>query len=114
MEDHSNPLVSAVWSVHVGDSAEPPDFAGNSHYLEHLMATAGEKREAALAAIHREIKKLQDGLAAEELDRVKVSYLASMNRYDRTAARRTVRQAGWWIKGHPAGRIVEIAIKGQN
>ena len=56
------------------------------------MATAGEKRDAALAAIHREIGKARDGLAVEELERVKVSYVASMNRFDRTAARRTARK----------------------
>ena len=44
VEDHSAPLVSAVWSAHVGDSAEPPDFAGNSHYLEHLLLFRGTEK----------------------------------------------------------------------
>lgn len=43
VEDHANPLATAVWSAHVGDSAEPPDFAGNSHYLEHLLLFRGTK-----------------------------------------------------------------------
>ena len=44
VEDHSGPLVAAVWSAHVGDSAEPPDFAGNSHYLEHLLLFRGTEK----------------------------------------------------------------------
>jgi zinc protease len=44
VEDHSSPLVSAVWTAHVGDSAEPPDFAGNSHYLEHLLLFRGTEK----------------------------------------------------------------------
>ena len=44
VEDHSAPLVSAVWTAHVGDSAEPPDFAGNSHYLEHLLLFRGTEK----------------------------------------------------------------------
>jgi len=44
VEDHSAPLVSTVWSAHVGDSAEPPDFAGNSHYLEHLLLFRGTEK----------------------------------------------------------------------
>jgi len=43
VEDRKSPLVSAVWSAHVGDSAEPPDFGGNSHYLEHLLLFRGTK-----------------------------------------------------------------------
>lgn len=63
------------------------------------MATAAEKREKALAAIHREIRRAVDGLTPEELDRVKVSYLASLNRLDRTAERRSNRMAQWWSLG---------------
>ena len=63
------------------------------------MATAGEKRDEALAAIHREIGTVQSGLNQQELDRVKVSYLANLNRLDRTAARRSRRHAGWWVYG---------------
>lgn len=66
------------------------------------MATAGEKREAAVAAILREVNKAQSGLSQEELDRVKVSYLAQLNRLDRTAARRSNRHAGWWVDGYGA------------
>jgi zinc protease len=44
VENHSVPLVSSVWSAHVGDSAEPPDFAGNSHYLEHLLLFRGTEK----------------------------------------------------------------------
>jgi len=68
------------------------------------MATAGEKRERALAALRREIKQLKAGLSSEELSRVKVSYLASMNGRDRTAARRTARHASWWINDLPSNR----------
>ena len=72
------------------------------------MATAGEKREAALAAIHREIGRLQSGLSQEELDRVKVSYLAQLNRTDRTAARRSQKHASWWISGFDADRREQL------
>ena len=41
VEDHSTPIVTTVWGAHVGDSAEPPDFTGNSHYLEHLLLFRG-------------------------------------------------------------------------
>jgi len=44
VEDHSNPLVTSTWSAHVGDSAEPLDFAGNSHYLEHLLLFRGTEK----------------------------------------------------------------------
>ncbi|MGB5346595.1 MAG: pitrilysin family protein, partial [Woeseia sp.] len=44
VENHSSPLLSAVWTAHVGDSAEPPDFAGNSHYLEHLLLFRGTEK----------------------------------------------------------------------
>lgn len=41
VEDHKSPLVSAVWSAHVGDSIEPPEFAGISHFVEHLVSGRG-------------------------------------------------------------------------
>jgi predicted Zn-dependent peptidase len=63
------------------------------------MATAGEKREEALAAIQREVDAVQSGLSQQELDRVKVSYIANLNRLDRTSARRSRRHAGWWVYG---------------
>ena len=44
LENHNAPLVSAVWTAHVGDSAEPTDFAGNSHYLEHLLLFRGTEK----------------------------------------------------------------------
>jgi predicted Zn-dependent peptidase len=44
VEDHSSPVVTTLWSAHVGDSAEPADFAGNSHYLEHLLLFRGTKK----------------------------------------------------------------------
>lgn len=72
------------------------------------MATAGEKRDAALAAIHREIEKLQSGLTQDELDRVKVSYIAYLNRIDRTAARRSRRHAEWWVDGFDADRRQQL------
>jgi len=93
-------LAYSVWLAGTTTRYEPLTYV--------YMATAGEKREAALAAIHREIGRARDGLTVEELNRVKVSYLASMNRYDRTAARRTARQAGWWIQGHPAERRADL------
>ena len=43
-EDHKSPLISVVWSAHVGDSAEPPDFGGNSHFLEHLLLFRGTEK----------------------------------------------------------------------
>ena len=44
VEDPSSPLVTVTWSAHVGDSAEPPDFVGNSHYLEHLLLFRGTEK----------------------------------------------------------------------
>jgi predicted Zn-dependent peptidase len=40
VEDHKSPLVSAVWSAHVGDSIEPPELAGISHFVE--LSSLGE------------------------------------------------------------------------
>lgn len=73
------------------------------------MATAAEKRSEALAAIHREIARVQTGLTQEELDRVKVSFMANLNRLDRTAARRTNRHAGWWATGYDANYRQHLA-----
>jgi hypothetical protein len=70
-----------------------------SHLIRKCMATAGQKRERALAAIDREVRRAVSGLTRDELDRVKVSYLASLNRFDRTAARRSNRLATWWSLG---------------
>ncbi|HMB67736.1 MAG TPA: hypothetical protein VKU85_00440, partial [bacterium] len=70
------------------------------HSLTYIyMATAAEKREQALAAIHREVRRAAEGITAEELERVKVSYLATLNRLDRTAERRSNRMAEWWSLG---------------
>ena len=73
------------------------------------MATAAEKREQALAAIHREIGKAAAGITADELARVKVSYLATLNRLDRTAQRRTNRMADWWSLGLSPDRRSRLA-----
>lgn len=72
------------------------------------MATAAEKRERALAAIDREVRRAQSGLTADELERVKVSYLANLNRVDRTAPRRSLRMADWWSKGLGADRRARL------
>ncbi len=75
------------------------------------MATAAEQREKALAAIHREVKKAAAGLTEEELARVKVSFLATINRLDRTAQRRSNRMADWWSLGLPVDwrtRMAEV------
>ncbi|MGI9222734.1 MAG: M16 family metallopeptidase [Woeseiaceae bacterium] len=75
------------------------------------MATAAEKRSDALAAIHREVARLQSGLTQDELDRVKVSFIANLNRLDRTAARRSNRHASWWSTGYGANhreRLTEV------
>jgi predicted Zn-dependent peptidase len=72
------------------------------------MATAGEKHDAALAAIDREVRKARQGLTNEEVERVKVSYLAELNRTDKTAARRTRRQAVWWVQGHTHQRREQL------
>ena len=48
--------------------------------------------------------------AAEELDRVKVSYLAALNRTDRTAGRRTNRMAQWWSQGLSADRRDRLSL----
>ncbi len=68
------------------------------------MATAGEKRDAGLAALRREVDLLGSGLTQSELDRVKVSYLANLNRNDRTSERRSLTHAQWWIAGFDADR----------
>ena len=73
-----------------------------------FMATAAEQREAALEALRTTMVEASQGLREDELERVKLSYVASMSRYDRTAARRTNRQAGWWVRGHDARRRQEI------
>ena len=44
VEDRRSPLVAAVWSAHVGDSAETRAFGGNSHYLEHLLLFRGTRK----------------------------------------------------------------------
>lgn len=93
-------LAYSVW-LFGNDNAEQP-------ITSIYMATAGDKREAALAALQREIDRAQAGLSQAELDRVKVSYLASMNRYDRTAARRAERNAGWWVDGFGPDRREQI------
>jgi len=93
-------LAYSVWLFGL-DYAEKPITAV-------YMATATEKREAALAAIHREIGIVQSGLSQDELDRVKVSYLTNLNRLDRTAARRSQRHAGWWVNGFDAGRREQL------
>ncbi len=69
-----------------------------------FMGTAAEKRELGLAAIHREVKRAMSGLTQDELDRVKVSYIANLDRLDRTATRRSNRLAEWWGLGLPAGQ----------
>lgn len=43
-EEHSTPLVSAVWGAHVGDSAEPLQYQGSSHFLEHLILMRGTEK----------------------------------------------------------------------
>lgn len=93
-------LAYSVWLFGL-DYAEQPITAV-------YMATAAEKREAALAAIHREIANVQSGLTQDELDRVKVSYLTNLNRLDRTAARRSQRHAGWWVNGFDANRREQL------
>jgi zinc protease len=102
-------LASRLWKLRQDEGlAYSVGMAGLNSTAQPLtavyMATAGEKREAALAAIHREIARVQSGLSQEELDRVKASYLANLNRLDRTAARRSNRHAGWWISGFEANR----------
>ncbi len=79
------------------------------HALTHVyIATAEAKREAALQAIDREVRRALDGLTADELDRVKVSYLANLNRLDRTASRRSGRLAQWWALGLEADRRTRL------
>jgi zinc protease len=85
-------LAYSVWLSSSNTRDEPLTYV--------YMATAGEKRDAALAAIDREIRRAIQGLTAEELERVKVSYLAEQSRTNRTAARRSQRQASWWVRGH--------------
>ena len=93
-------LAYSVWLFGSNTRDEP---------LTHVyMATAGEKHDAALAAIDREVRKAQQGLTSEELERVKVSYLAELNRTDKTAARRSQRQAAWWVHGHTHQRREEL------
>lgn len=89
-------LAYSVWMFGSANTKQPLTMM--------YMATAGEKREAALAAIRREIQRAQSGLSQGELDRVKVSYLAYLNRIDRTAARRSQRHAEWWVSGFAADR----------
>lgn len=69
-----------------------------------FMGTAAEKREKGLAAIHREVNGATSGLTQDELDRVKVSYIANLDRLDRTSTRRSNRLAEWWGLGLPVGQ----------
>jgi zinc protease len=97
-------LAGRLWKLRQGEGLAYSVWMGSNMKAEQsiayvYMATASEKREAALAAIHREIGAVQAGLTEEELDRVKVSYLANLNRLDRTAARRSRRHAVWWVYG---------------
>ena len=87
-------LAYSVWMYTLPSAEQPIAMV--------YMATAAEKRDAGIAAIHREVGKLQTGITQAELDRVKVSYLANLNRIDRTSARRTDRHAGWWVAGFDA------------
>jgi zinc protease len=78
--------------------------------LTHVyMATAVEKRERALDAIHREVHRAMSGITPEELKRVKVSHLADLNRRDRTAERRSNRMAEWWSYGLGANHRERLA-----
>jgi predicted Zn-dependent peptidase len=97
-------LAGRLWKLRQDEGlAYSVGFGGDDMLQQPLthvyMATAAEKREDALAAIHREIRRARDGLTEGELDRVKVSYIAQLNRLDRTAARRTNRHARWWVDG---------------
>ena len=94
-------LAYSVWMFGSANKEQPLTMA--------YMATAGEKREAALAAIRREVRSAQSGLSQEELDRVKVSYLANLNRLDRTVARRSQRHAEWWVGGFAEDRREKLA-----
>ncbi|MGI9263508.1 MAG: M16 family metallopeptidase, partial [Gammaproteobacteria bacterium] len=93
-------LAYSVWMFGSANEAQPLTMM--------YMATAGEKREAALSAILREIKSAKAGLSQAELDRVKVSYLANLNRVDRTVARRSQRHAEWWVGGFDEDRRGEL------
>ena len=62
-----------------------------------------------LDAIDREVRRAASGLTEEELARVKVSYLANLNRLDRTAARRSNRMAQWWSQGLEPERRERLA-----
>ncbi len=93
-------LAYSVWITGVANAEQPATAI--------YMATAGEKRDDALTAIHREVDRVQSGLSQDELDRVKVSYLAELNRLDRTAARRSQRHAGWWVSGFDADRREQL------
>jgi zinc protease len=97
-------LAGRLWKLRQDEGLAYSVWLSGSEYRDHpltyvYMATAGEKRERALAAIDREIRRAREGLTAEELERVKVSYLADLDRRDRTAQRRSLRLADWWSKG---------------
>ncbi|MGI9271575.1 MAG: M16 family metallopeptidase [Woeseiaceae bacterium] len=102
-------LAGRLWKLRQDEGLAYSVWLFGTNFVEQplttvYMATAGENREAALAAIHREVGRAQSGLSQEELDRVKVSYLAQLNRVDRTAARRSDRHAEWWISGFDVNR----------
>jgi predicted Zn-dependent peptidase len=64
------------------------------------MAFAKEKHPRAVSALEREVKKvLREGISAEELERVKVSFITSLERSGQTAVQRSDRLANWWLKG---------------
>jgi predicted Zn-dependent peptidase len=69
------------------------------------MAFAKEKRPRAVSALQREVKKvLREGISVEELERVKVSFITSLERSDQTAVQRSDRIANWWVTGFSSDR----------
>jgi zinc protease len=106
-------LAGRLWKLRQDEGLAYSVWLSGSAQVEQpltyvYMATAGEKREQALAAINREIVLAQQGLASEELERVRVAYFAAMNRTDRTSGRRAYRQALWWMQGHQAQRREDL------
>jgi zinc protease len=72
------------------------------------MATAAEKYPAAIAALDRELSRAAAGINAEELARVKTSYLAALERQDASVQWRSWRHAFWRLMGLPADQRARL------
>lgn len=98
---HKKGLAYEVWS----DNFEFRD----GPLVVAYIAFAKEKRAHAVDALQREVKKvLRDGISVKELERVKVSFITSLERSLQTAVQRSERLAKWWLTGFSPDRRARL------